>query len=115
MDESIRGALRHHQRQEQLLRGESLSKLRDELTEAELIERHDALVEEAARTTLMETKMRFLERAKVYTDELARREAARQGERMEALTRSMHLLSAVGIIVAIIGVVLTAVTLLSGG
>ena len=43
-----------------------------------------------------------------------RRETERQGKRMEALTRSMHILTWVGVGVAVVGAVLTAITLLSG-
>jgi hypothetical protein len=92
-------------------------------TEKELAEKHDALVEEAANTAArhIEQKTRILERAHVYADELARREAAEQGERMETLTRSLNHLTwwivALTVLIAIatiIGVVLTAWTLLSG-
>ena len=50
----------------------------------------------------------------VFLDELARREAERQGERMEALTRSMNRFAGVGVAVPIVGVVLSLLTLLSG-
>jgi hypothetical protein len=104
-----------------LLQGERVSELQA-LTEAQLIEKHDALVEEAAATKKPNpaAKLQWLERARVYTDELARREAVRQGKRMEALTSSMHRLTRVmarvtivGVVVAIVGVVLTAVSLLN--
>jgi hypothetical protein len=58
--------------------------------------------------------MRYLERAQVYADELTRREYARQGEKMEALTRSMNRLTWVGVSVAIVGVILAAMTFFSG-
>jgi hypothetical protein len=95
MDESMRGALRHLKRQEALLQGESLSKLRDEMTEAELVERYDALVEEAAAPgkPTLEAKMMYLDRAQVYIDELTCRENVRQGKRMEKLTESLNKLT----------------------
>jgi len=72
-----------------------------------------------------------LERAQVYADELARREMVRQGERLEALTRSLNRLTwwivvltvliaiatlvvATLVVATLVGVGLTAVALLSG-
>ena len=51
----------------------------------------------------------------VYLDELTRRETVRQGERMEALTRSLNRLTWVITIATLIGVFLTALTLTLGG
>ncbi len=50
----------------------------------------------------------------VYLDELSRRETVRQGKRMEALTRSLNRLTWVITVATLIGVALTAWTLLSG-
>lgn len=105
-----------------LLQGERISELHA-LTEAQVIEKHDALVEEVQGSITRsqsfwvewERRVELLKRAQVYADELARREAARQEERMEALTRSMHLLSWVGVGVAIVGVILAAMTYFSVG
>ena len=52
--------------------------------------------------------------AETYMSELLRRETERQGKRMEALTRSMYILAAVGVFVAVVGLVLSLLTLLSG-
>jgi hypothetical protein len=99
-----------------LLQGESIRELRA-LTREQLIEKHDVLVEEANRSKkpAPAAKLQWLERAQVYADELARRENARQGERMEALTRSLNWLTWVITGATIVGVVLTAVGLLFGG
>ncbi len=51
----------------------------------------------------------------VFLDELTRRETVRQGERMEALTRSLNRLTWVITIATLIGVFLTALTLTLGG
>lgn len=51
----------------------------------------------------------------VFLDELARRETVRQGERMEALTRSLNRLTWVITIATLVGVGLTALTLFVGG
>jgi hypothetical protein len=65
----------------------------------EIIRRHDA----RAANTAVGTQH--------YLDELARRDAERQGKRMEALTRSMYVLSVDVTIATIVGVVLTAMSL----
>jgi hypothetical protein len=106
-----------------LLRGERISELHA-LTEAQVIEQHDALVEEARRSNkpAPAAKLQWLERAQVYADELARREMVRQGERMEALTRSLNrltwwivVLTVLIAIATLVGVGLTAAALLLGG
>ena len=51
------------------------------MPEDELMQQHDELME------------RRSEHYNVFLDELARREAIRQGERMEALTRSLNRLT----------------------
>ncbi len=102
-------------RKGRLMRGESLSELRS-LPEAELSEKYDALMELSAdpSVTNRDAQMRYVAHAQVYTDELVRRETVRQGERMEALTRSITYLTWAITIATIIGVALTAWTLLSG-
>ena len=98
-------------------RREGVSELR-ELPQAELEQRHDALVEYLAKTdpfvTPVNVRQDVMSRIEAFSTEIARREAERQGERMEALTRSMHILAWVGVAVAVVGVVLSLLTLLSG-
>jgi hypothetical protein len=112
-EERERDAQARLERWFRLLHGERISELRA-LSEAQLIEKHDALVEEA-RTTRKPgpgAKLQWLERAQVYADELTRREMVRQGERMEALTRSINWLTWFILGATIVGVILTAVSLL---
>ena len=80
---------------------ERIEELRNLSTE-EIIRHHDA----KAPNTVVGTQH--------YLDELARRDAEEQGKRMEALTRSMNHLTWVGVTVAIVGVVLAAMTYLTG-
>jgi hypothetical protein len=62
-------------------------------------------MEETSSPINRDAQMRYVARAaRVYADELARREEERQGERMEALTRSMNRLTWVGVTVAVVGV-----------
>jgi hypothetical protein len=110
------------ERRRRLMRGGPIRELRS-LPEAELSEKYDALMELSAdpSVTNRDAQMRYVARAQVYTDELVRRETVRQGERIEALTRSLNKLTwwivALTVLIAIatlIGVGLTAWTLLSG-
>jgi hypothetical protein len=64
-----------------------------DLIEAELIRRYDEVVDHANRITRMGAKTPFLSYAEPYMNELLRRETVRQGERMEALTSSLNLLT----------------------
>jgi hypothetical protein len=100
-----------------LNRRESVDELHT-LPEAELVRRHDELVRELNRTnpriSATTTRQEYTSRIEAYLDELARRETALQGERMEALTRSLNRLTWVITIATIIGVCLTAWALLSG-
>jgi hypothetical protein len=80
---------------------ETIAELRS-LSDEEIIRRHDR----KAANTVVGTQH--------YLDELARRDAERQGKRMEALTRSMYVLSVVVTFATIVGVVLTAMSLASG-
>jgi hypothetical protein len=103
-----------------ILRGEGLDEVR-RLSEDELMVRHDACMVEAYQADLLDLRMLFIERAQRYAAELTRKENARQGKRMEALTRSLNRLTwwIVGLTVLIaiatlVGVGLTAWTLLSG-
>jgi hypothetical protein len=90
MDEEARSAGQGRlERQLHLLYGERVGELRA-LTEAELIEKHDAHVDEARGSNKVGVRLQWLERAQVYADELARRDTEAQGMRLEALTRSMQ-------------------------
>ena len=80
---------------------ETIEELRN-LPDEEVIQRHDS----AAVHTVVGTQH--------YLDELARRDAVRQGERMERLTASINRLTWAITGATIIGVVLTLVSLLSG-
>ena len=81
---------------------ETIEELRS-LPDEEIIKRHDA----QAVHTVVGTQH--------YLNELARRDAVRQGERMEALTRSINVLTVVITIATVVGVALTAWAVLSGG
>ena len=105
-------------------RRESAGELR-ELPEVELVRRHDALVEYVARTdpyiTPPVVTQERMSRIEAFSTELARREAVRQGERMEELTTSLNRLTKwivwLTVLIAfatIVGVGLTALALLSG-
>ena len=102
-----------NERRLRLLYGERVDELQS-LTKEQVIEKHDAHVEEARSSNMQGVRLVWLERAQVYADELARRETVRQGERMEALTRSLNRLTWAIAIVTIVGVCLTAWALLSG-
>jgi hypothetical protein len=93
------------------------------LPNEQLVARHDVLAGEARRYLGIDRteSMRFLELSRDFAGEITRRETARQGERMEALTRSLNSLTVwiVGLtvliaIATVIGVALTAWALLSG-
>jgi hypothetical protein len=103
-----------------ILRGEGLPELR-RMSEDELMVRYDARMSEAYRASLLDERMLFMERAQRYAGEVTRKENAPQGEQMETLTRSLNHLTwwivALTVLIAIatiIGVALTAWTLLSG-
>ena len=72
------------------------------MSEEELVRRHDSDMHNRAT------------HYNVYLDELARREMLRQGERMEKLTRSINALTIVITIATLLGVGLTAWSLLYG-
>ena len=101
------------ERRGRLMRGESLSELRA-LTEEELHEKYNALMELTSAPNInRDAQMRYVARARVYADELVRRETERQGKRMEKLTTSMYFVGWVGVAVAVVGVVLSVLTLLA--
>ncbi len=80
---------------------ETIEELRS-LTAKEIIKRHD----QRAGNTVVGTQH--------YLNELARRDAVRQGERMERLTKSINRLTWVVTGATIIGVILTLISLLAG-
>ena len=94
---------------------ETVEEIRN-LPDAELEQRHDAVVQ-ALSDTSMEAQERQLhiERAHAYRGVLAQRESVRQAQRIEALTRSMNRLSWVVVLATIAGVGTTVWVLLSGG
>lgn len=111
----LRGALRGERYE-----GEKLSGLREGLLEEQIVEKHDALVEKAisesgAAATPRERIQHLRAQAQVYADELNRREAERQGTRMEKLTKSMNRLTWAAVAVAVVGVILSLLTLLTSG
>jgi hypothetical protein len=95
------------------LEGEHISELRA-LTTSQVIEKHDARVDEARSSNNHGVRSWWLQRAQFYADELDRREAVRQGERMEALTKSLNRLTWAITIATFIGVGLTTWAMLSG-
>jgi hypothetical protein len=80
---------------------ESIEELRN-LPDEEVIRRHDRI----AGNTVVGTQH--------YLDELSRRDAVRQGERMERLTLSINRLTWVVMGATIVGVILTLISLLAG-
>ena len=68
-----------------------------ELSEDELMQRHNAVMQDRAA------------HYNIFLDELARREAMRQGQRMEVLTTSINRLTWVITMATILGVLLAAV------
>jgi hypothetical protein len=114
-DPQVRNERRLH-----LLHGERIGELRA-LTNEQVREKYDAHVDEARSSRKQGVRLVWLERAQVYADELARREASRQGERMEALTESLNrltwwivFLTVVAVLVGIVGAAVAAMTFLSG-
>ncbi len=100
-------ARKHH-----LMGGESLSELRNTLTEAEVQERYNAFMKATTRPINREAQMRYLARAQIYADELMRRETVRLAERMERLIVTLAVLV---ILATIISVILSTLTLSLGG
>jgi hypothetical protein len=72
------------------------------MSEDELIKHHDAMAQNRAS------------HYNIFLDELARREAMRQGKRMEALTTSINWLTWVITVATIVGVLLAAGGLIFG-
>jgi len=95
-----------------LMGGESLSELRNTLTEAEMQERYNALMEATTRPINRDAQMRYLARAHIYADELLRRETVRLAERMQRLIVTLAVLV---ILATTMSVILTTLTLVLGG
>jgi hypothetical protein len=98
-------------RKHRLLGGESLSELRNTLTEAEMQERYNAFMEATTRPINREAQMRNFARAQIYAAELMRRETVRLVERMERLIVTLAVLV---ILATIMCVMLTTLTLIPG-
>jgi hypothetical protein len=94
-----------------LMGAESLSELRNTLTEAEMQERYNAFMEPTTRPINRDAQMRYLARAQIYAEELMRRETVRLAERMERLIVALAVLV---ILVTIMSVILTTLTLILG-
>jgi hypothetical protein len=99
-------------RKHRLMGAECLSELRNTLTEAEMQERYNALMEATTRPINREAQMRYLARAQIYAEELMRRETVRLGERMQRL---MVTLAVLVILATIMSVIVSTLTLSLGG
>jgi hypothetical protein len=91
---------------------ERVGELRD-LSEQELIEKYDAWMVHVNKLPPSD-KTALTNRAQTYMNELHRRETLRQGERMEALTRSLNRLTWFIAGATVVGVILTALALIFG-
>lgn len=78
----------------------TVEKLRG-MSDEELIERHNELSKTTAQG------------GNVFLNELARRDQVRQGERMEALTKSINILTVVIMVATIVGVILSLYSVLA--
>jgi hypothetical protein len=99
-------------RKHRLMRNESLSELRNTLTEAEIQERYNAFMEATTRPINRDAQMRYLACAQIYADELMRRETVRLGEHMERLIVTLAVLV---ILATILSVILTTLPLILEG
>jgi len=95
-----------------LMGAESLSELRNTLTEAEMQERYNAFMEARSRPINRDAQMRYLARAQIYADELMRRETVRLKERMQKLIVTLAVLV---ILATIMSVIVSTLTLSLGG
>jgi len=91
-----------------LVERESARELR-ELSNVELDLRHDVLVGQSnrlgsAQMASLIQRQEYISRIDAYLMERKRRETARQGERMEALSRSINRLTVIIVISMIVGV-----------
>jgi molecular chaperone DnaK (HSP70) len=99
-------------RMHRLMAGESLSELRNTLTEAQMQQRYNALMEATTRPINRDAQVRYLARAQIYAEELMRRETVRLKERMQRLIVT---LAALVILTTIMSVILSTLTLSLGG
>jgi hypothetical protein len=99
-------------RMHRLMGAESLSELRNTLTEAEMQERYNAFMEATTRPINRDAQMRYLARAHIYADELLRRETVRLAERMQRLVVTLAVLV---ILATVMSMILTTLTLILGG
>jgi hypothetical protein len=95
-----------NERRLRFLYGERIDELQA-LTKERVIEKHDAHVAEARSSNKQGVRLLWLERTQVYRDELARHETVR---RTKSLSRLTWFITGA----TIIGVALTALTLISG-
>jgi hypothetical protein len=95
-----------------LIPAESLSELRNTLTEAEMQERYNAFMEATTRPINREAQMRYLASAQIFAEELMRRETVRLAERMERLIVTLAVLV---ILATIMSVIVSMLTLRLGG
>jgi hypothetical protein len=110
--ESVERSRQERARKHRLLPAESLSELRNTLTEAEMQERYNAFMEATTRPINRDAQMRYLALAQIYAEELMRRETIRLGERMERLIVTLAVLV---ILATIMIVILSTLTLSLGG
>ena len=99
-------------RMHRLMAGESLSELPNTLTEAQMQQRYNALMEATTRPINRDVQRRYLARAQIYAEELMRRETVRLKERMQRLIVT---LAALLILATIMSVILSTLTLSLGG
>ena len=99
-------------RMHRLMAEESLSELPNTLTEAQMEERYNALMEATTRPINRDAQMRYLARAQIYAEELMRRETVRLKERMQRLILT---LAALLILATIMGVIVSTLRLSFGG
>jgi hypothetical protein len=93
---------------------ETMEELRA-LPDAEIERRHDAVMQSLSDDSIgdLERQIR-IGRAHAYRAILEHRQSTRQGQRMEALTRSMNRLTWVVVLATILGVGMTVWVILSG-
>jgi hypothetical protein len=110
--DSVERYRQHRARKHRLIPAESLSELRNTLTEAQMQERYNALMEETTRPINRDAQMRYVVRARIYAEELMRRETVRLAERMQRLIVTLAVLV---ILATIMSVILSMLTLILGG
>jgi hypothetical protein len=99
-------------RKHNLMGAQSLSELRNTLTEAEVQESYNAFMDETTRPIDRDAQMRNTALARIYAEELMRRETVRLAVRMRRLIVTLAVLV---ILATIMGVILTTLTLIFEG